>query len=451
MLAISDLIRRSPVLYALISMLDNYVLIAGCAFFAVCLFHLNLRQKAWPYVTCALLCTFCGTAEPFLLGASDLALLLWSGVTLALPFVCMALIFQRPGLWKAMLTAAGYTFIEALRFLVLLVFFGFDNDNRNDALELVVGFLVDVSVFLLLFLVLTRVARRRTVYVNVTRDGAILFLLMVFTVAVFMSSLLLIGPAYSETRQTEFAFLLLNIPALTATVTFALVRLFRMRSESENYKKQLSMQIRQFEWMEHMVEDVRMFRHDFPKKMRPLIAYLDEDRPDEAREMAQQFSDFVETTGERFHTGNYRLDTVLFCEQQIAQRDGITLDVSFDTVFPPEGIDPDDIYTIFPNALDNAIEATRKAQGEKVITFRCRCAKQTVYITIRNPLAADVKMKDGLPQTTKTDRAAHGYGFRSIKKAAAKYGDDNVSFSAENGIFELRIFLNVPETDSSLP
>ena len=441
MTVIADLIRRSPVVFALISILDNVVLIAGCAFLTVSLFHLSVRKKALPAVICCVLCIAFGAAEPLMLGASDGIQVIWAFAGFALPFVCMALIFEKHGVWKAMLTAAGYTFVEALRFLVLLVFFGFDNDNRDDALELIVGFLVDVAVFLLAFLLLTHRAKRRTIYWNVTRDGAVLFLLAVASTAVFMTTLLLIGSQYSETRQTEFAFMLLNIPMLTATVTFALVRMFRMRQQSENYKKQLQMQIRQFEWMEQMVEDVRMFRHDFPKKMRPLLTYLDEDKPDETRAMAQQFSDFAAGTGERFHTGNYRLDTVLFCEQQLAQKEGVTLDAPFDTVFPSEGIDPDDIYTIFPNALDNAIEAAKKADGDKVVTFRSHQSKDTVYVTIRNPVSGAVKTKNGLPQTTKADKANHGYGFRSIKKAAANYGEDNVSFSVENGVFELRIFL----------
>ena len=236
--------------------------------------------------------------------------------------------------------------------------------------------------------------------------------------------------------------LLLNIPLLTATATFALVRFFRMRNEAEKYKYQLDMQIRQFEWMEQMVDDVRIFRHDFPKKMRPLIALLDENRSEDAKQIAEQFTDFTAQSGERFHTGNYCLDTVLFCEQQLAERVGATIDVPYHTVFPKDGIASDDIYTIFPNALDNAIEACRAVQGEKKIEFRSRFDKQAVFVSIRNPVAEDVRVKNGLPQTNKPDKASHGYGFRSLKKAAAKYGEDNVSFSVENGVFELRIFLN---------
>jgi signal transduction histidine kinase len=444
-LAIADLIRRAPVIYALIATLDNCVLIAGCAFFAVSLFHLSLKKTKAPYLICGALCVVLGVLAPFFREPSDAAGFLWSTIGLVTPFICMAILFEKHSRLKAMLTAAGYTFVEAIRFIVLLVFFHFNNENRDAALELLVGFLVDVAVFLVAYLLLTRYARRHTIYFNITRDGAILFLLIVLSTAVFVTTLLLLGPAYSETRQAEFTFMLLNIPILTGTVTFALVRFFRMRQQADNYKKQLQMQIRQFEWMEQMYEDVRMFRHDFPKKMRPLLTYLEEDKPDDAREMAQQFSDFISETGKRYNTGNYRLDTVLFCEQQLAEREGVQLDVAFDTTFPPEGIDPDDIYTIFPNALDNAIEATKNAAGEKVITFRARRAKKTVYITIANPVSGEVKTKNGLPQTNKADKNAHGYGFRSIKKAAAKYGEDNVNFTVKDGVFELNIFLNMKE------
>ena len=56
-----------------------------------------------------------------------------------------------------------------------------------------------------------------------------------------------------------------------------------------------------------------------------------------------------------------------------------------------------------------------------------------------------MKTKNGLPQTNKADKNAHGYGFRSIKKAAAKYGEDNVNFTVKDGVFELNIFLNMKE------
>ncbi|MBR0510762.1 MAG: hypothetical protein IJJ85_11655 [Clostridia bacterium] len=361
MVSIAELLRQMPPLYALLSCLDNLLVVTGCACLSVSLFHLPIKKKPISFILPVLLCIVCGVVPPGLF-KTDFTAFVWSTVLLLLPFVCMALLFWGREAWKAFLSAAGYAFVEALRFLVLLVFCGFDNESRDDALELAVGFVVDLAVFLLAYLLLARYAKRRRLNVNVTGTGAILFGLMTVSSSVFIATLMLLG-AHAETKQAEFALMLTNVPFITATVTFALVRFFKVRNESENYKRQLEMQINQFAWMERMAEDVRVFRHDFPKKMRPLIASLEDGRPAEAKRIAQEFSDFAANTGERFHTGNFRLDTVLFCERQVAERAGVKLDVSFNSVFPENGIDPDDIYTIFPNALDNAIEAAAKAGG----------------------------------------------------------------------------------------
>ena len=448
MIAIAEVIRQMPVFYGVISILDNLITITGCVFVTVALFHLELRKKPWPYLLAALFCIILGAGDHAMLAVQDSLLdLTWTTLTMLLPFTCMALLFRRPGLWKAMLVSFGYTFVDALRYFVLMLFFSYDYDNQNEPLEMLVGFVVNVTVCLLAFVLLTRYTKKHVISLNVTRNASILFLLVVFTVAIFVTSMLLFTSSNTATRQMEFAFVLLNIPMLAATIAFAMYTFSQIRVQSERYREQLSMQVRQFEWMEQMNDDLRVFCHDFPKKMRPLILYIDEDKPEEARAMAQQFTDFVATRGERFHTGNYRFDTVLFCEQQLALRDDIKLEVPFDTVFPKEGIDPDDIYTIFPNALDNAIEACRKVEGERVISLHARISNDTVYVTIRNPVAEPLKEKNGFLQTTKDDKEHHGYGLRSIRKAAGKYGENNVSYSVENGMFTLRLYLRFEPTD----
>ena len=143
------------------------------------------------------------------------------------------------------------------------------------------------------------------------------------------------------------------------------------------------------------------------------------------------------------------MDTVLFCQQQIAARDKIKIVYSYGSVFPADGIDADTIYTIFPNALDNAIEASRKTQQPCEIGISSKIAGDTVVVVITNPYVGDIKMKNKVPQTDKNDRENHGYGIRSILRAASRYGTDNVEFIAKNGIFTLRFSLCFKTTDSN--
>ena len=265
MTALAEVIRQLPAFYGVISILDNLLMVTGCAFVTVALFHLELRKKPWPYLFSALFCTVLGAGDHAMLAVQDSLLdLIWTTLTMLLPFICMALIFRRQGLWKAMLVSFGYTFVDALRYVVLLLFFRYDFDNVNEPLEMLVGFLVNVTVCLLAFVLLTRYAKKHVISLHVTRNASILFLLVVFTVAIFMVSMLLFTSSDTVTRQMEFAFVLLNIPMLTVTIAFALFTIYQMRVQSERYREQLSMQVQQFAWMEEMNNDLRVFCHDFP-------------------------------------------------------------------------------------------------------------------------------------------------------------------------------------------
>ena len=149
MLKIAELIGRSPEIFALISLLDSLVYVAGCAFIVASLFHLKVRRGKLPFVLCALICIGFGVADAVISAREDsFEAFLWSTACLVMPYCCMMIIFRLKGIWKAFLATFGYTVVEAVKFIVQLIIFGFDNDNRNEPLELLIGFIVDLVFFL---------------------------------------------------------------------------------------------------------------------------------------------------------------------------------------------------------------------------------------------------------------------------------------------------------------
>ena len=442
-------IGHSPVLYAVLAALNMLLSVIADFMAAGILFRVWPRRKWYLLLCCGILLLAGGALRPLAFGTSLQAVQMWNLGTTLLPFVCALILYPLRDCWKPMLACLGYEFVAAVKYMILLLFFGYDNDNVNDPLELVVELLLSVAVLLLLFFLLQHFSAKRDAPLSVTRMGAVLYLLIVATVVVFMVSISLLGSAYSEEDHAQFAFTLLNIPLFAATVTYAALSVSKSRQQEKAYRLQLSQQIRHYEMMEKMNEDLRAFRHDLPKMLRPFEAYVENDDSQEARMIAQRLTGFVAGQGVRFNTGNYRLDTVLFCQQQIAQADGITINYTFGSVFPSEGIDPDDLYVIFPNALDNAMEACRKIGAPCEITITSRIRGNEVLVTIQNPVAQAVTVRGGIPQTDKKDKKLHGYGYRSMKKAAAKYGDDNMDFKLENGVFTLRFNLTFRKDDAN--
>ncbi len=441
MRTVSEVIAGSTVIYIVLAVMNAAFITAGCAFALASVFRISPKKKPLLYIIAAVLTAAVGVLRPWAFTTTITFDNIWSTLTLVVPYIAVGMLFRLKDFWKCAVTVTGYTIVEAVKYLILIAFFQYDNEHVNDPVELTVEIVVNGIFFFAALGFFFLYAAKHDLPLAVTRISPWLFVLSMATLAVFVASLALLNTSIRAQRNAVIAFVMLNIPLLAGTIAYAVAFFIKAKASEENYKKQLDMQVRYYETMEQVNEDLRIFRHDFPKKMRPLVAYLEENRAEDAKAIAEELGGFVANAGRRFNTGNYRLDTVLYCEQQAAAADGIEIEFPFGGAFPAEGIDPDDVYTIFPNALDNAIEACRKVDGPRKITVHSRVVDDTVFVTISNPVAGSVTEKNGLPQSDKADRNNHGYGFRSMKKAAAKYGTDNLDFTVKDGVFTLRISL----------
>ena len=108
-------------------------------------------------------------------------------------------------------------------------------------------------------------------------------------------------------------------------------------------------------------------------------------------------------------------------------------------------IDKSDLYSLFGNAIDNAIEAVNKTDNKdlRTINLIVRPIHSLVSIRVENYFSGEIKLDNaGLPITTKKDKDYHGYGIKSIMYIAKKYnGDVRINVDNENHIFSLSILL----------
>lgn len=430
------------VVYAAVSVINTMLMTWFCVIAVPVVFRVNLRRHPLLWVLAGLLCVAVGVTRFWRSDPDAGRFINWEFFNTLLPYACVALVVPIKQIWKGLAAAFGYGFVEIVKFIIMMFFFRSAFKDMNDPLELLLELFVHLAAALGLTALLRRKNEKRNIFEPLLQISPILYVLIVVTFGVFVISLAAVSSGASDLSDTkQLIFIFLNIPLVAATVSYAVYSLVKTQTAERNYKMQLEQQIRYYEMMENMNEDLRVFRHDLPKKLRPMVTFLENNDVSSAIEIAQNLAGFSADSDFRFHTGCYRLDTVLSCQQQIAAADGTRIVYTYGSLFPAEGIAPDDIYTIFPNALDNAIEACRQVEGERQITVASRIAGDTVFVTITNPYAVAPVIKRGVPQTAKKDKTAHGYGFRSIKKAAANYGSDNVDVIAENGIFTLRISL----------
>lgn len=143
-------------------------------------------------------------------------------------------------------------------------------------------------------------------------------------------------------------------------------------------------------------------------------------------------------------TGNETLDVILTEKNLRCHTEGITFSFIADGAalnFMKEG----ELYSLFGNALDNAIEACAKIPDftKRLISFKIHATGSLVTISITNSFTGTIELgDDGLPKTHKSDTDYHGFGMKSMKYTVEKYGGD-MYVDVKDGLFGLNILIPV--------
>nr|WP_295281328.1 sensor histidine kinase [uncultured Blautia sp.] len=173
--------------------------------------------------------------------------------------------------------------------------------------------------------------------------------------------------------------------------------------------------------------------------------------PSEKREeYINEIENAVLIYGSAVQTGNQTLnlilmDKMLFCEQH---------EIKFTCVTDGEKLgfmDTMDIYSMFGNAMDNAIEATCKEEPEKrIINLRVGSNENFLVVHIENYVSKQLVLVDEIPLTTKVNKDYHGFGIMSIRYIAQKYGG-TMNIKVDNNLFCLDILLPLKERKQKWP
>ena len=162
-------------------------------------------------------------------------------------------------------------------------------------------------------------------------------------------------------------------------------------------------------------------------------------------ELLEKIGENLQIYDETFNTKNETLNMALmerrlFCRENhvnwMVVADGERLNF----------LDPGDIYLIFRNALDNAIDSVVQLDDpqRRIIDVRVYAENSLLMIQIENEFKGELQFSDGLPLTTKEDRTYHGFGIKAIQKIAEKH-NGQVTVRTQGHRFALQIMIPLPQ------
>ena len=182
-------------------------------------------------------------------------------------------------------------------------------------------------------------------------------------------------------------------------------------------------------------ERIREIYHDLKNHLLLLQAKVQNNQ--ETQQMVASLQEQISDYESFQNTGNEFLDIIIRDKFRIAKEENIDFNAILH--FEDGGfIEPLDISTIFGNALDNAIEASRMLEPEeRMITVKAKRFHDMLSIVIRNNRPTEIEKWE------KEDSFLHGFGRRNIKRAVDKYEGQVIVKQGEKD-YTLKIIIPIP-------
>lgn len=191
----------------------------------------------------------------------------------------------------------------------------------------------------------------------------------------------------------------------------------------------------QYESSRETVDFINMRFHDLRHQLRHIDGNLAT-----AADYVNGIDELISLYDATVKTGNEALDVIL-TEKHIQC---IKNNIRFSCIADGSRMSfmkAEDIYSLFGNMLDNAIDAViGLPEEQRVIGLNVKTVGTLVSINEHNYCLGELKFADKLPVTTKKG-FGHGYGMRSIRYICNNYGGE-MSVDVHDGVFEISILIN---------
>lgn len=213
----------------------------------------------------------------------------------------------------------------------------------------------------------------------------------------------------------------------------------QLATEREVERRMAAERERQYQLSRKNIDAINVKCHDIKHQIRSLA---DGGRVADGRALEDLASE-IAIYDSTVKTGNPALDVILTEKGLVCSGEKITLAVIADGR-ALECLEPQEIYSLFGNALDNAIEAVRGIEEpeRRLISLNVRRSGTMCVINVENSCDAAPAFRDGVPVTTKADAGSHGFGTRSMRGIVERHGGV-LTFGCEDGIFHVDALLPV--------
>ena len=206
----------------------------------------------------------------------------------------------------------------------------------------------------------------------------------------------------------------------------------KIQEQNYSYERQLVI-------YQESVEKAREMRHSWKNHL-AVISNLAKSSKDES--VVQYVSSLIDSLDSRkiySTSGNPAVDAIVNYKCEEAEKCGISVMLSMQ-ISSNIRIEAMDISMIIGNLMDNAIRAAKSVKNNSYIHLTMKESQGSLSIRIINPYKENLKILDGMYQTTKEKKEEHGIGLAHVKKIVDKY-NGTLKIDSKQKVFRVDVIL----------
>lgn len=237
-------------------------------------------------------------------------------------------------------------------------------------------------------------------------------------------------------------WIILSMVLLVSVLFYRLSRQREMELEIAQLKQdQAEILERDYQALSRTYESNAKLYHDLHNHIEAIYQCLTQGDIQEAVRYCEDLRTPVREISQTVWTGDKAIDYLISSKMALAEQEQIKTRVNIE--YPHNtNIRSVDLTTILGNLLDNALEAADMAQDElRFLNLTIRRINAMLIIKVENGYGNAPTENGGELETTKEDKAAHGWGLKSIQTAADRY-DGTITTDYKNGVFQSVVTLS---------
>ncbi len=194
-----------------------------------------------------------------------------------------------------------------------------------------------------------------------------------------------------------------------------------------------------YEHIKFHLQEVGGLKHEIKNHLAALQTYLTDGRYDEAKQYLERYSRQSGAIAEAIYHDHFLVNAVIGNFMQRAQ--ALDVKVELNLKAGPMGIADPDLYSLFSNLLDNALEACEALSPGRGRFISLLMARREPYLSITciNTREGNIQSENGEIQTIKHGDG-HGYGLWTIRRIADTY-DGLVDIDYDESTFTITVAL----------